>query len=62
MLQPEQGLHACWRARDVRPAAAEALRRSVSSSIDVPRRYVPRAGGVSPVGTGNAQFSASRER
>ncbi|NXK52145.1 ZN395 protein, partial [Chauna torquata] len=43
VLQPEQGLHACWSVQDVRPAAAEALQRSVSSSIDVPKRKADAA-------------------
>ncbi|XP_053920083.1 zinc finger protein 395 isoform X3 [Cuculus canorus] len=52
MLLPEQGLQACWRVQDMRPAAlqpptlptasgpgpAEVLQRSVSSNIDVPKR------------------------
>lgn len=54
VLLPEQGLQTCWRAQEVRPAmlqppahpaagspsSAEALQRSVSSSIDVPKRLV----------------------
>ncbi|NXG56901.1 ZN395 protein, partial [Hemiprocne comata] len=52
VLLPEQGLQACWRVQDVQPAVlqpptlpaagapgpAEALQRSVSSNIDVPKR------------------------
>uniref|UniRef100_A0A8B9UQ26 Zinc finger protein 395 n=1 Tax=Anas zonorhyncha TaxID=75864 RepID=A0A8B9UQ26_9AVES len=38
VLQPEQGSHTCWRMQDTRPDATEALQRSVSSSIDVPKR------------------------
>ncbi|NWH68285.1 ZN395 protein, partial [Geococcyx californianus] len=52
VLLPEQSLQACWRAQDTWPAAlqpptlpatgvpspAEALQRSVSSNIDVPKR------------------------
>lgn len=54
VLLPEQGLQTCWRAQEVRPAmlqppthpaasspsSAEALQRSVSNSIDVPKRLV----------------------
>ncbi|NXT01713.1 ZN395 protein, partial [Jacana jacana] len=54
VLLPEQGLQACWRVQDVRPAAlqppalpgpgpAEALQRSVSSNIDVPKRKADAA-------------------
>ncbi|XP_040454448.1 LOW QUALITY PROTEIN: zinc finger protein 395 [Falco naumanni] len=57
VLLPEQGLQACWRVQDVRPAIlqppalptasgpgpAEALQRSVSSSIDVPKRKADAA-------------------
>uniref|UniRef100_A0A8C8BF41 Zinc finger protein 395 n=1 Tax=Otus sunia TaxID=257818 RepID=A0A8C8BF41_9STRI len=57
VLLPEQGLQACWRAQDVRPAAlqppvlpaaggpgpAEVLQRSVSSNIDVPKRKADTA-------------------
>ncbi|NXX46531.1 ZN395 protein, partial [Tricholaema leucomelas] len=57
VLLPEQGLQTCWRAQDVRPAtlqppalpaasgpgAAEVLQRSVSSSIDVPKRKADAA-------------------
>ncbi|NXP06675.1 ZN395 protein, partial [Thinocorus orbignyianus] len=51
VLLPEQGLQACWRAQDMRPAplqppalpAAEGLQRSVSSSIDVPKRKTDAA-------------------
>lgn len=46
VLQPEQGSHTCWRMQDTQPDATEALQRSVSSSIDVPKRYTPRAGSV----------------
>nr|XP_038032888.1 zinc finger protein 395 isoform X1 [Anas platyrhynchos] len=38
VLQPEQGSHTCWRMQDTQPDATEALQRSVSSSIDVPKR------------------------
>ncbi|KAM6366636.1 zinc finger protein 395 isoform 2-T2 [Alca torda] len=52
VLLPEQGLQACWRVQDMRPAMlqppalpaagspgpAEMLQRSVSSNIDVPKR------------------------
>lgn len=55
VLLPEQGLQACWRVQDVQPAVlqpstlpatagpgpAEVLQRSVSSNIDVPKRFVP---------------------
>ncbi|NXE99818.1 ZN395 protein, partial [Menura novaehollandiae] len=47
-LLPEQGFQACWRVQDTlqppappaagNPSPAEALQRSVSSSIDVPKR------------------------
>lgn len=61
VLLPDQGLQACWRVQDVRPAMlqpstlpaaggptpADALQRSVSSNIDVPKRFVPLAGGIS---------------
>lgn len=61
VLLPEQGLQACWRVQDVQPAPlqpptlpaasspgpAEALQRSVSSNIDVPKRFVPLAGSIS---------------
>ena len=61
VLLPEQGFQACWRVQDVQPATlqppalpaaggpgpAEALQRSVSSNIDVPKRCVPLGGGVS---------------
>ncbi|XP_074904982.1 zinc finger protein 395 isoform X2 [Buteo buteo] len=57
VLLPEQGLQACWRVQDVRPAPlqpptlpaagspgpAEALQRSVSSNIDVPKRKADAA-------------------
>ncbi|NWZ47413.1 ZN395 protein, partial [Haliaeetus albicilla] len=57
VLLPEQGLQACWRIQDVRPAPlqpptlpaagspgpAEALQRSVSSNIDVPKRKADAA-------------------
>ncbi|XP_074009833.1 zinc finger protein 395 [Numenius arquata] len=57
VLLPEQGLQACWRMQDVRPAAlqppalpaaggpspAEVLQRSVSSNIDVPKRKADAA-------------------
>ncbi|NXL83346.1 ZN395 protein, partial [Alectura lathami] len=39
VLQQEQGLHTCWRLQDV----PEALQRSVSSSIDVPKRKADAA-------------------
>ncbi|XP_021247737.1 zinc finger protein 395 isoform X2 [Numida meleagris] len=39
VLQPEQGLHTCWGLQDV----PEALQRSVSSSIDVPKRKADAA-------------------
>lgn len=61
VLLPEQGLQTCWRVQDVRPAvlqppnlpaaggpsSAEALQRSVSNSIDVPKRFVLLAVGIS---------------
>lgn len=64
VLLPEQGLQACWRVQDVRPAAlqppalpaaggpgpAEMLQRSVSSNIDVPKRFVLLDRGISFVG------------
>ncbi|CAM9976522.1 unnamed protein product [Bubo scandiacus] len=57
VLLPEQGLQACWRVQDVRlaapqppvlpaaggPGPAEALQRSVSSNIDVPKRKADAA-------------------
>ncbi|XP_054035732.1 zinc finger protein 395 [Dryobates pubescens] len=57
VLLPEQGLQTCWRVQDVRlaplqppalpaasaPSAAEVLQRSVSSSIDVPKRKADAA-------------------
>ncbi|XP_062474528.1 zinc finger protein 395 isoform X2 [Pezoporus occidentalis] len=57
VLLPEQGLQACWRVQDVRPAMlqpptlpaaggptpADALQRSVSSNIDVPKRKADAA-------------------
>ncbi|XP_068792862.1 zinc finger protein 395 isoform X1 [Struthio camelus] len=58
VLLPEQGLHGGWRLEDARPAelqrpplpggpspaaSTESLRRSVSSSIDVPRRKADAA-------------------
>ncbi|XP_009893747.1 PREDICTED: zinc finger protein 395 [Charadrius vociferus] len=39
VLLPEQGLQACWRVR----AVPEALQRSVSSNIDVPKRKADAA-------------------
>ncbi|XP_010143824.1 PREDICTED: zinc finger protein 395 [Buceros rhinoceros silvestris] len=39
VLLPEQGLQTCWRAQEV----PEALQRSVSSSIDVPKRKADAA-------------------
>lgn len=56
VLLPDQGLQPCWRVQDVQPPAlpmaggpgpSEALQRSVSSNIDVPKRFVPLAGGIS---------------
>ncbi|XP_009069326.1 PREDICTED: zinc finger protein 395 [Acanthisitta chloris] len=53
VLVPEQGLQACWRVQDVlqplalptagTPGPAEALQRSVSSNIDVPKRKADAA-------------------
>ncbi|XP_030304479.1 zinc finger protein 395 isoform X1 [Calypte anna] len=53
VLLPEQGLQACWRVQDVPqtpalpspggPGPAEVLQRSVSSSIDVPKRKADAA-------------------
>lgn len=53
---PDKGLQPCWRVQDVQPPAlptagspgpSEALQRSVSSNIDVPKRFVPLAGDIS---------------
>ena len=60
VLLPEQGLQACWRVQDVQlaalqppalpaagsPSPAEVLQRSVSSNIDVPKRFVPLPDGI----------------
>ncbi|XP_027527805.1 zinc finger protein 395-like, partial [Neopelma chrysocephalum] len=37
-LLPEQGSQGCWRVQDTLQPPAEILQRSVSSSIDVPKR------------------------
>lgn len=59
VLQPEQSLHTCWRLQDV----PEALQRSVSNSIDVPKRFVPGAGSISAGWEGApAWFYADRVR
>ncbi|NWQ72252.1 ZN395 protein, partial [Neopipo cinnamomea] len=42
-LLPEQGLQGCWRAQDTLQPPAEILQRSVSSSIDVPKRKADAA-------------------
>ncbi|XP_064507285.1 zinc finger protein 395 isoform X1 [Pseudopipra pipra] len=38
VLLPEQGSQGCWRVQDTLQPPAEILQRSVSSSIDVPKR------------------------
>ncbi|XP_032538151.1 zinc finger protein 395 [Chiroxiphia lanceolata] len=40
VLLPEQGSQGCWRVQDTLQPPAEILQRSVSSSIDVPKRKV----------------------
>ncbi|XP_017685931.1 PREDICTED: zinc finger protein 395 [Lepidothrix coronata] len=56
VLLPEQGSQGCWRVQDTLQPPAGILQRSVSSSIDVPKRSVPSPGGIARAGEGAPVF------